>query len=225
MKGFAKNYLLLFNRNPRYLQRYTQPSDMNSGVAQRSITGVLIQSSPLPGVARIWRRNESSFRRTKQRLRVKPAHSFTHFPKSSRQDHIVFNPPSSSPSVYHTPLKFIPADDQRRTLLSAIQRDTITSQLPPAIREPYQKQYHLTLDDIVEIRRLRTADPHVWTRDKLAKQFKCSSLFVGIICEADQERKEQQMKLVEDVTARWGRRRRTAREDRARRRELWGRDG
>ncbi|KAH0542336.1 hypothetical protein FGG08_003273 [Glutinoglossum americanum] len=199
---------------------------MNSVVGRRLIVSLHpAQHPPLPlSLAKTYRRNESSFRRTKQRLRVKPADSFIHSPKSARQDHIIFNPPSSSPSVYHTPSKFIPAGDKRQDFLSAIQRDTPTSQLPPAIREPYQKQYHLTIDDIDEIRRLRTADPDVWTRAKLAKKFKCSSLFIGIVSEASPERKEEQVKVLEDIKSRWGRKRRTAREDRARRRDSWGRD-
>ncbi|KAI9778427.1 MAG: hypothetical protein M1839_008073 [Geoglossum umbratile] len=201
---------------------------MNSGIVQRSVTGLLsvhhFPSPPYP--AGVCRRHESSYRRTKQRLRVKPDASFTSLtfsPESVRRDHIIFNPPSSSPSVYHTPLRFIPPEDKRRDLLSAIRVDAPTSRLPPAVRESYQKQYHLTPEDITEVRRLRTVNPEKWTRDKLAKQFNCSSLFIGIVCEASKERKEQQVKVLEDIKSRWGLRRRTAREDRTRRRELWRR--
>ncbi|KAJ9641117.1 hypothetical protein H2199_005785 [Coniosporium tulheliwenetii] len=38
------------------------------------------------------------------------------------QDHIIYNPPSSAPNVYHTPLKFLPKSDRRRDLLLAQQR-------------------------------------------------------------------------------------------------------
>jgi hypothetical protein len=198
---------------------------MNSSIARGSATGLLsVHHCPSPlGPARICRRNESSFRRTKQRLRVKPDASFTSSPKSAQQDYIIFNPPSSSPSVYHTPLKFMLPEDKRRDLLSAIRTDCPTPQLSPAVREPYQKQYTLTSEDIAEVRRLRTSDPELWTRNKLAKQFNCSSLFIGIVCEASQERKQQQVKVLEDIKSRWGQRRRTAREDRTRRRESWGR--
>ncbi|KAI9769263.1 MAG: hypothetical protein M1840_004392 [Geoglossum simile] len=203
----------------------TKPSGMSSIVARRSASSLIsVHHYPSPsGLAIICRRNESSFRRTKQRLRVRPDTSFTPSPKSARQDHIIFNPPSSSPSVYHTPLKFIPPEDKRRDLLSAIRTDTATPQLPPVVREPYQKQYPLTSEDITEVCRLRMMDPELWTRDRLAKQFKCSSLFIGIVCEASRERKQQQVKALEDIKFRWGLRRRTAREDRMRRRESWGR--
>src|SRR5436190_23930966 len=97
---------------------------MNSCIARRSITGLLpVQHSPLsPGPTKTCLRNESSFRRSKQRLNVKPDDSFIYSQKSARQDHIVFNPPSSSPTVYHTPSKFIPMDDKRPDF-SAIRRD------------------------------------------------------------------------------------------------------
>lgn len=45
-----------------------------------------------------------------------------------------------------------------------------------------------------------------------------------MICEASKERKEQQAKILENVKARWGKKRTHAREDRQRRRELWYRD-
>jgi len=197
---------------------------MNSSVARRSATSLLSVHFPSPSnPARVCRRNESSFRRMKQRLRVKPDASFTASPKSAQQDHIIFNPPSSSPSIYHTPLKFIPPEDKRRDLPSAIRTVTPMPRLPPAVRESYQKQYALTSEDIAEIRRLRMMDPELWTRDKLAKQFNCSSLFIGIVCEESRERKQQQVKALEDIKSRWGLRRRAAREDRMRRRESWGR--
>jgi hypothetical protein len=71
---------------------------------------------------------------------------------------------------------------------------------------------------------LRSADPFTWTRKKLAEKYVCSQFFVGMICEASKERKEQQKQILENVKEKWGRRKRYAREDRAKRRELWGRD-
>ncbi|KAH7053105.1 mitochondrial ribosomal protein subunit L20-domain-containing protein [Macrophomina phaseolina] len=68
------------------------------------------------------RRHESTTRRQLNRLRSVPtAPSFT--PSSGHTtDHIVFNPPSSAPSVYHTPLKFLPAGDRRRELYALTSR-------------------------------------------------------------------------------------------------------
>src|SRR5690348_14225955 len=71
------------------------------------------------------RRNESSFRRTKKKLNVKPDASFVFSKDSPATDHIIFNPPSSAPSVLHTPLKFLPKEDQRRQLFSVAKNSTL----------------------------------------------------------------------------------------------------
>ena len=71
-------------------------------------------------------RQESSYRRSKQRLNIKPHPSLLQ--QNQLQDHIIFNPPSSMPSVLHTPLKFLPKEDPRRPL-SASRRDVVARQL------------------------------------------------------------------------------------------------
>lgn len=199
---------------------------MNSLIPRPSIAA---SSFSIPCLLRtnvVHRRHESSFRRTKQRLRVKPDPSFASSDNYT-QDHIIFNPPSSAPSVYHTPSKFLPPNDRRRQFIAETSGQTPSSQtskLPPPVRKSYEKKYHLTAADMEEIRRLRRENPDIWTRDTLAKKFDCSNLFVGIVCEASPERKESQQQILEAVKLKWGRRRRTAREDRAKRRVLWGRD-
>lgn len=66
------------------------------------------------------RRHESSYRRQIQRLSIPPAPSFTNAPNKASpapsSSHVIFNPPSSSPNVYHTPQKFLPLGDKRRAL-------------------------------------------------------------------------------------------------------------
>ncbi|KAI9738240.1 MAG: hypothetical protein M1834_008738 [Cirrosporium novae-zelandiae] len=183
-------------------------------------------STSIPQV--IARRHQSSFRRTQKRLRVKPDDSFLLNP-SSVQDHIVFNPPSSVPSVYHTPLKFLPINDRRRQLyVQAAARegaDSIKdSRLPPAVHKPYEKRYHLKKEDLAEIRRLRTEDPVKWGVLALAKKFDCSTLLISMVCQAPKSHLDKQQEIVDLVKDKWGRRRREAREDRVRRREAWGRD-
>ncbi|KAF2249457.1 hypothetical protein BU26DRAFT_318381 [Trematosphaeria pertusa] len=194
------------------------------------------------------RRHESTTRRHKKLLNLPAAPSYT--PDRS-QPTLIFNPPSSAPSVYHTPLKFLPKDDRRRQLYAAFQTAATqtahrtaspavaapgtplsapsflpprpSAGLPPPVRIPYDKKYHLTDADIVEIQRLRREDPERWTRVRLAEKFGCSQFFVGLVAknEGKAERVESEH---ERSRARWGVRRRTAREDRGRRRELWGRD-
>lgn len=166
-------------------------------------------------------RHVSSFRRTKKMLLVQPDPSF----KSStgNQDHIIYNPPSSAPNVYHTPLKFLPKDDPRRrlhTLLRPTASDS-TSSLPPAVRPVYEKKYHLKEADIAEIRRLRAEDPRQWTRVRLAEKFECSQFFVSLCCSAPQIKDERKVEL-EKIKEKWGRTKTEAREDRQTRKQSWG---
>ncbi|TKA30807.1 hypothetical protein B0A50_02527 [Salinomyces thailandicus] len=187
------------------------------------------------------RRQESSYRRTRKALRVKPDPSF--LPSTTEpQDHIIFNPPSSAPNVYHTPLKFLPPSDPRRKLHSLAPTKTAnppstpgtstavpptpndsTSPALPAVRPQYTKKYHLTPAQVEEIRRLREEDPRKWTRVRLAEKFECSQFFVGLCCSAPQI-KEAQDRELEEIKRRWGRRKTEAREARAERKKLWGRD-
>jgi hypothetical protein len=174
-------------------------------------------------------RHESSYRRTKKLLNIKPESSFLFSKMSPQQDHIIFNPPSSAPSVFHTPLKFLPKDDKRRQLLSNPATSTLastSSRLPPPVvkvRPGYQR-HHLSESDVAEIKRLRTTDPERWTRLKLARKFNCSSLFVGICCQATDEKIAAEKAKLEAVKAKWGPKRTMAREDRLKRRQAVYRD-
>lgn len=174
------------------------------------------------------RRHESSYRRTKQRLNVKPDSTFLPSKSSPQQDHIVFNPPSSVPSVLHTPLLFLPKEDKRRQLLAstATRPAMTTTRLPPVIQKfkPVGIKHHLTDADIEEIRRLRTADPYQWNVTKLARKFNCSTFFVKMCCEAPEEKKELERQKFEAIMARWGPKRTRAREDMLKRKEIALRD-
>ncbi len=216
----------------RQLNGPAASNDMNISLPRRPLATNLpfLLPSLLSSTSQVTRRHESSARRTTKRLRTKPDPSFTSsISPSTVHDHIVFNPPSSAPSVYHTPAAFLPPDDPRRKLLSqshshANPYDHPDRRLPPPISKPYEKKYHLREKEIEEIRRLRGSDPFTWTRKKLAEKYDCSQFFVGLICQASEERVEQQTKVLEDIKSKWGMRRRHAREDRTRRRELWGKD-
>ncbi|KAH7136070.1 mitochondrial ribosomal protein subunit L20-domain-containing protein [Dendryphion nanum] len=194
-------------------------------------------------------RHESTARRHKKLLALPEAPSYT--PSTRNSPTLIFNPPSSAPSPYHTPSKFLPPSDKRsalnaaalhhlthaslRTSISATARpgtplSTIShlpprpsSALPPPVRAPYEKKYHLTEADIEEMRKLRSRDPEKWTRVRLAEKFGCSQYFVGMVAKngGKAERVEREH---ERSRARWGNRKRMAREDRGRRKEGWGRD-
>jgi len=172
------------------------------------------------------RRHESSTRRTKSRLNIKPDNSFLSDP-SIRQDHIIFNPPSSAPSVFHTPLKFLPEEDKRRQLLAATAARLGTStRLPPPLPPKYNAvigvRHHLKDSDIAEMQKLRAADPEKWTVLRLSKRFDCSLKFV-MMCtseECPKEKKERDRQRLEATKARWGPKKTMAREDRTKRIQL-----
>ncbi|KAI9743913.1 MAG: hypothetical protein M1818_002647 [Claussenomyces sp. TS43310] len=174
-------------------------------------------------------RHESSHRRTKKSLKVKTEPSFLFSKDFPRQDHIIFNPPSSVPSVLHTPIKFLPKDDPRRNLFAAAATSTlaqVNSSLPPALLEhkPGYQRHHLTEKDVAEIRRLRTSDPERWSAHKLGKKFNCTSRFITICCQAPEEKKAAEKVKLDAIKARWGPKRTLAREDRVKRREAVYRD-
>ncbi|KAF1843115.1 uncharacterized protein K460DRAFT_290322 [Cucurbitaria berberidis CBS 394.84] len=203
------------------------------------------QPSLLP---RVHCRHESTTRRHQKLLALPEAPSYT---SDRSAPTLIFNPPSSAPNVYHTPLKFLPKDDKRRQLYAAAQRYATTTahrrqtspvampgtplsapsflpprpsaSLPAPLRQPYEKRYHLTAQEIEEIRQLRLSDPDKWTRVRLAEKFGCSQFFVGMIVKVP-EKAEKVSAEHEAARRKWGQRRRTAREDRERRKVLWGRD-
>jgi len=98
--------------------------------------------------------------------------------------------------------------------------------LPPVIPKfkPLGLKHHLNDADIEEIRRLRTSDPDKWSSFRLAKKFNCSRTFIGMCCEAPEEKKERDRQNMEAIKARWGPRRTMAREDRDKRYEMALRD-
>lgn len=193
-------------------------------------------------------RHESTTRRHKKLLALPEAPSYT---PDREAPTLIFNPPSSAPNVYHTPLKFLPKHDKRRQLYAAAQIYSTTTAhrrqtspiaqpgtplsassflpprpstaLPTPVRTPYEKSYNVTEEQVEQIRALRAEDPNKWTRVRLAEKFGCSQFFVGMVAKAV-EKAERVEAEHERMRRRWGARRREAREDRERRKILWGRD-
>ncbi|KAF2155827.1 hypothetical protein K461DRAFT_274862 [Myriangium duriaei CBS 260.36] len=193
------------------------------------------------------RRAESTARRLRVKHGVPPAPSFIPEPEI-KQDHIIYNPPSSLPNVYHTPTKFLPASDPRRpastspaavatagtastdaaapidlsptALLARAKLGPAPSTLP-LVSAPHERRYHLTQADVSELRRLRAEDHKQWTVKRLAQKFECSEAFVRL-CAFSVEAKAEQDQKIDAIRNRWGRTKREAREERGRRREQWG---
>lgn len=174
------------------------------------------------------RREKSTSARTKRALNIRPHPSFL---ADEAQDHIIFNPPSSAPSVFHTPFKFLPkSDPRRRANLTALfgrsstiayGADRTSVPLPPTVQaESKVPRHHLSKEDVEELRHLRQSDPGTWGVSKLAKKFNCSPMFVMMCSQAPTEKLAEQKEKLEAVKARWGPIRSKAREDRSRRKAM-----
>ena len=207
---------------------------MDSCLLRRPAVNLLSSNSQcLVTLSNTWQRHESSYRRTKQRLNIRPAPEFVPSNAQGQRDHIIFNPPSSAPSVLITPLKFLPKEDKRRQLLAAaeakLQPKAHATRLPPAITpKPKVPHHHLSDTDIAEIQRLKREEPEKWTANKLARKFNCSSMFVSICLKQcggdDTEYKKQEKEKLDAIRARCGPRRTMAREDREKRKQMALRD-
>ncbi|KAI8966583.1 mitochondrial ribosomal protein subunit L20-domain-containing protein [Daldinia sp. FL1419] len=177
-------------------------------------------------IASIPRRHQSSTSRTKRALKVAPHPSF--FPTSATagdSTQVIYNPPSSTPSVYHTPFKFLPQSDPRRKanvaqlLRSSADVSASKSNLPPELKDPVRK-YNVTREQVEEMRALRAEDPERWSVLKLAERFACAPYFVMMCCRASDEHRDRERAKLDAVKARWGAIRAAAREERKKRKDL-----
>ncbi|KAF2965703.1 hypothetical protein GQX73_g7868 [Xylaria multiplex] len=174
------------------------------------------------------RRHQSTTSRTKKMLKIPPHPDF--LTPQSGQNHIIYNPPPSAASVYHTPFKFLPKSDPRRQAnLSQLLRsssDLHTSSqstvLPPPSRttETREKKYNVTREQVDEMRELRASDPVKWSVLKLAAKFECTPFFVMMCCKASPEHKDTERQRLDAIKARWGTIRTKAREERKKRKIL-----
>ncbi|KAI1483088.1 mitochondrial ribosomal protein subunit L20-domain-containing protein [Daldinia eschscholtzii] len=182
-------------------------------------------------LACIPRRHQSSTSRTKRALKVAPHPSF--FPTSagseSSSTQVIYNPPSSAPSVYHTPFKFLPPSDPRRKAnLAQLLRSSAdlasstaskSSSLPPELKDR-ERKYNVTQEQVEEMRMLRASDPERWSVLRLAEKYGCAPYFILMCCRAPADHRDRERARLEAVKARWGAIRSAAREERKKRRDL-----
>lgn len=188
-------------------------------------------TKPSPSTSRttvlIPRRHQSSTARTKRALKIPPHPSFL---VSSESAQVIYSPPSSKASVYHTPFKFLPRSDPRRqaNLSQLLQRSSSSSSsdpsststnLPPELKAPPRK-YNVTKEQVEEMRRLRAEDPAKWSVLKLAERYDCAPIFVMMCCRASAEHRDKERARLEAIKARWGPVRSSAREERKKRKAL-----
>ncbi|KAI0601677.1 mitochondrial ribosomal protein subunit L20-domain-containing protein [Biscogniauxia sp. FL1348] len=210
-------------------------------------SGSLTSTTASAAAAAMGRRHQSSTARTKKMLKIPPHPSF--LTPLEGLNRVIYNPPSATPSVYHTPLKFVPPSDPRRQAnLSQILRSSLQYQaehphpppttttsttssssssddaapLPPTATkaDEHTKQYNVSREEVEEMRALRAADPARWSVVRLAERFKCTRLFVMMCCRASREHRDQERERLEAIRARWGPVRTTAREERQKRRKM-----
>merc|ERR1711939_1027912 len=92
-----------------------------------------------------FRRHQSSYRRARSKLNIKPDASF--LPSQTDQhDHIVHNPPPSMPNVYHTPNIFLPDNDRRKIIPDpeTSKAQLLLSQQIPAMKGQQEQQKLVT---------------------------------------------------------------------------------
>ncbi|KAK4229599.1 mitochondrial ribosomal protein subunit L20-domain-containing protein [Podospora fimiseda] len=174
-------------------------------------------------------RHQSTKARTKRMLNIPKHESFLN--PRPQTNHIIFNPPSSEASVYHTPFKFLPKNDpRRRAQLPQLFATSTTIQYPqpsenanpeelPAAFPPElgTKKYHMTKEDVEEMRRLRLEDPVTNTVTALSQKFGCTPWFVMMCVKSPREHRDQHKAREAAIKAKWGPKRTAAREERARR--------
>jgi hypothetical protein len=168
--------------------------------------------------------------RTKRALKIAPHDSFlpdrtTVFPAA---DSIIYNPPSSEATPFHTPSIFMPENDARRRALQRMEGHPgapsgAQHELPPTMnyyRRAENPSYHVTPEQIQEMRALRKQDPLTWTVSKLAAKFECSPVFVKLAAPASPEHVKWMKERDARREARWGPIKTRAMADRKRRREM-----
>ncbi|KAF3058254.1 putative ribosomal protein [Daldinia childiae] len=172
--------------------------------------------------------HQSSTSRTKRALKIAPHPSFfpTSASSSGESTQVIYNPPSSTPSVYHTrPSSSCLRDDPRRKAnlaqLFRTSADVSSSKsvLPPELKDP-ERKYNVTREQVEEMRSLRATDPERWSVLKLAERFGCAPYFVMMCCRSPTEHRERERARLGAVKDRWGAIRTAAREERKKRKDL-----
>lgn len=79
-----------------------------------------------------------------------PSFKTSKIPGGIDSSHIIFNPPPTTPNVYHTPLKFMPASDPRRKLYqTAPSLYNLPSTNTPTFRSTSPSKIQSTTDHVV----------------------------------------------------------------------------
>ncbi|KAJ4396521.1 hypothetical protein N0V93_000741 [Gnomoniopsis smithogilvyi] len=180
-------------------------------------------------------RSKATAARTRRSLNIPPHPSFLTPDARLEQDTIIFNPPSASTSVYHTPFKFLPKNDPRRraNLTSLFEshfgstHTSATLEQMPTVRLSREKAAHPNPDrapvkkaEVEEMRALRASDPHKWSVRNLSAKFDLPMGFVMACCQAPKEKIEFEKRKMELTQKRWPPSKKKAMEERKKRAEM-----
>jgi hypothetical protein len=144
---------------------------------------------------------------------------------------LVRRPPPSAPTPHSfttnpaSPLLRPPTLEHGTAAGSDGSTTSATAELPPAVRTERHVAARASAEDMAEMRRLRTADPALWTRGRLAKEFGCTQAFAGMVAPLKNVARKEVLAVRDEEhagrRARWGERKRTAVEIRRKRKEFW----
>jgi hypothetical protein len=182
-------------------------------------------------------RSKATASRTRRFLKIPTHPSFLASDSSQQSDHIIFNPPASAPSVYHTPFKFLPKNDPRRRAnlakifeshFAPTTRDAAAAETTGLPTLPSNHKHNPAFDargpitkaEVEEMRQLREEDPHKWNVAALSEKYAIPHIFVMMCCQAPKEKLEFERKKMELIRQRWGPIRAKAKEDRHRRTQM-----
>ncbi|KAG9255740.1 mitochondrial ribosomal protein subunit L20-domain-containing protein [Emericellopsis atlantica] len=169
---------------------------MDMRALARPAAELLLKRTPV-SIPLITTRSHKTTARTKRSLKIAPHDSFlpSRDGNASQGDHIIYNPPSSEASPFHTPFIFLPPEDPRRQAITRMRAmkgsaqglvglgGQTTEKLPPLMNknEGKKARYHLTPAHMEEMRKLRAEDPLTWTVTALARKFDCSTIIVRTV--------------------------------------------
>lgn len=165
--------------------------------------------------------------------RISSASNYKGYLRARIPPGLYFNPaPSSSTGSIDAetmPLAFLPPDDPRRAYLKSIRQNGQETQQarygPPVLQSKSassgSKTYHLTPTQIEEIKSLRLQNPIQNSRKKLAKKYEVSPLFVSLVSDCPPDHRAKMDSRLDIITKRWSERKKQARQDRIKRKQLW----
>ncbi|OVF09926.1 putative mitochondrial 54S ribosomal protein [Clavispora lusitaniae] len=135
---------------------------------------------------------------------------------------LIHNPPASMPSVIDTPKAFLPRNDPRLKYMAEKFKTYTAEELEdmPLIWGA-KKDYSLTPDIIQEIITLRNQDPHKWSIAKLAAKFGVATNKVNVITGFSMAKQQKILEELQAVKESWSDKRKIARDDRQRRKQMW----